>query len=319
MMELSEGLRERIFELTGFTRANKIDRGYSFEDKYLLEGGDGRKFMLRITRLARKEDAGRKEEEFRLINEARRYCSLVPKTHYFGVSGDDGLCYLILDYICGADGEEALPGLSRKEQYELGLDAGRELRNLHGMNAPHFDHPWHERYSAKYARKCAIFDEMKVNPGIIDLKRISRFISGNSCHLECRRESFLHDDFHPANLIIGDGRLKGIIDFARYDWGDPVHDFVKLAYFSSDVSIPFAVGQIDGYNDGDVPGEFWKKYSLYSAMTIIPDIVWSFWYSREKGSPEQVERMWKRVNRVYLDHDGFSSGIPRWYLEFEGD
>lgn len=274
-MELFDRIRQKMFELIGFTQANRIDRGYSFEDKYLLEGGDGRMYLARITRLSRNGDAGQKEEEFRLMREARRYCSFVPKAHYFGVSDDESLCYMILDYIAGADGEETLPGLNRKDQYELGLDAGRALLKLHGMDAPLFNEPWHERISRKYARKCAIFDEMGIDPGIIDLERVSRFIQENIRHMRCNRESFLHDDYHPANLIICDGRLEGIIDFGRHDWGDPVHDFVKLAYFSRTVSIPFAAGQIDGYTGGEVPEQFWKKYSLYAAMTIIPDIVWS--------------------------------------------
>lgn len=318
-MELFDSIREEMFELTGCTRAKRIDRGYSFEDKYRLEGGDGRMYLARITSLSRNEDAGRKEEEFRLMHEARRYCSLVPEAYYFGVSDDESFCYMILDYIAGSDGEVMLPGLNRRDQYDLGLDAGRELLKLHNMDAPLCNESWHERVSRKYARKCAIFDEMGIDPGIIDLERVSSYISGNSHHLPCKRESFLHDDFHTANLILRDGELKGIIDFARYDWGDPVHDFVKLAYFSRNVSIPFAAGQIDGYNGGEVPEGFWKKYSLYAAMTIIPDIVWSYWYSWERGSPEQVERMWERVHRVYLDHDGFSSEIPQWYVDFYDD
>lgn len=315
-MDLFDRIRENIFELTGFSHVEKIDRGYSFEDKYRLEGGDGRSYLARITRLSRNEDAGRKEEEFRLMREARRYCSLVPKAHHFGVSDDESLCYMILDYIAGADGEEVLPLLGHTEQYNLGLDAGRELLDLHGMDGPRLTDPWHERLFQKYARKCAIFDEIEVDSGIIDLERVSQFIRENVRHMRCNRESFLHDDFHPANLIISDGRLKGIIDFNRRDWGDPVHDFVKLAYFSRNVSIPFAAGQIDGYTGDEVPEEFWKKYSLYAAMTIIPDIVWSHRYSKMAGSPEQVEHMWERVGRVYIDHDGFSSEISRWYLDF---
>jgi aminoglycoside phosphotransferase (APT) family kinase protein len=316
-MEQFEKIQEIIFELTGFSEVNKIERGYSFENKYLLNGGDGRNYLLRISQLTQKADAESKEEEFNLIKRVRRYSSLVPKAYFFGISDDDSLCYMVLDYIHGADGEEAIMDLNRDQQYELGLDAGNELVKLHGMNAPFNIGLWHERFPLKYARKCAIFDKMNINTRIIDMEKLSCFVSEHDCHMKCRRQSFLHDDYHLANLIIRDGRLHGIIDFNRHDWGDPVHDFVKLAYFSSAVSIPFSAGQIDGYNGGEVSAEFWKKYSLYLAMAIIPDIVWSHWYSKEKGSPEQVERMWERVNRVYLDHDGFSEEIPQWYMDFK--
>ncbi|KQC05247.1 MAG: hypothetical protein APR53_08200 [Methanoculleus sp. SDB] len=104
--------------------------------------------------------------------------------------------------------------------------------------------------------------------------------------------------------------------FRHHDWGDPIHDFVKLAYFSRAVSIPFAAGQIDGYTGGEVPASFWNKYALYAAMSIIPDVVWSHWYAETAGSPEQVDYMWERVERVSRDHDGFTEDIPRWYRKY---
>ncbi|MCZ3365579.1 MULTISPECIES: aminoglycoside phosphotransferase family protein [Methanobacterium] len=37
-----------------------------------------------------------------------------------------------------------------------------------------------------------------------------------------RPNIFQHDDFHAGNIIINNNKeLTGIIDFNRYDWGDP--------------------------------------------------------------------------------------------------
>lgn len=36
--------------------------------------------------------------------------------------------------------------------------------------------------------------------------------------------------------------------FNRMNWGDPIHDFLKAGMFSSEVSIPFSIGQIKGYH-----------------------------------------------------------------------
>lgn len=315
-MELFETIQEQIFAVTGYTQVTKIAKGYSFDHKYLLEGGDGRDYLLRITPLTPQVERIHKEEEFRLIEDVGRYSSYVPRAYSFGVSRDESFCYMLLDYMHGRDGEEAILGLSRDEQYRLGLDAGRELLNLHRLKAPRRLGPWRERFSAKYARKCSVFDEMHISTGRIDIEHLAAYIAENDCNLACPEQSFLHDDYHPANLIVQDGRLHGIIDFNRHDWGDPVHDFVKLAYFSRAVSIPFAAGQIDGYAGGAVSCAFWKKYALYAAMSIIPDIVWSHWYAEKTGSSEQVALMWERVERVYIDHAGFASEIPRWYREF---
>ena len=315
-MERFEAILAQVCASTGCTEVEKIERGYSFDHKYRLHGGDGRDYLLRITPLAEGAERAGKEDEFHLIEEAGRYSACVPRAHHFWVSGDGRLCSMLLDYMDGTDGEEALPAMSPDEQYRVGLDAGREILNLHRMAAPAGIGPWQERFAAKYARKCAVFEAMELPCGPVDTDRLAAAIADNARYLTCPKQTFLHDDYHPANLIVADGRLTGIIDFNRHDWGDPVHDFVKLAYFSRAVSIPFAAGQIDGYTGGEVPAVFWKKYALYAAMSVIPDIVWSHWYAEKAGAPEQVDLMWERVEQVWRDHDGFTEDIPRWYREY---
>lgn len=309
-------IEDRIREVVDYSSAEKIDKGFSFEKKYLLSGPGEKSYVVRISAADGEEHIERKRAEFDVIRRLGKYSSIVPGACSFGTSGDGKSCYMILEYMEGLDLEDSIGSLGEDEQYEIGLQAGRELFNLHRLDAPRFPSSWHERYSAKYTRKCEVFDEYALDPVIIDMGRLSRYILENESCMRCRRETFLHDDYHPANLIATDGRLSGIIDFNRYDWGDPVHDFVKLAYFSSAISIPFSAGQVDGYNGGDVPFEFWKKYALYTAMTIVPDMVWSHWYSGQTGSPDEIERMQERVKRVWLDHDGFNEDIPGWYRDF---
>lgn len=314
-LEMIDDLARGIVD---YSRAERIEKGFSFERKYLLYGTDGREYIMRVAAAGGDDEIKRKNTEFDVIHRLVEFSSLVPRTYSFGTLEDGAgrSCYMILEFIPGSDLEEMLPKLGEEEQYELGLQAGRELAKLHRLDAPVFSDKWHVRYSRKYARKCEVFDEFRLDPGMIDMSLLSRFIIDNGEYMRCRREAFLHDDYHPANLVVSDGRLAGIIDYNRYYWGDPVHDFVKLAYFSSAISVPFSAGQIDGYNGANVPCEFWKKYSLYAAMTIVPDMVWSHWYSRQTGSPGEIGRMMKRVEKVWLDHDGFSEEIPGWYRDF---
>jgi aminoglycoside phosphotransferase (APT) family kinase protein len=309
-------IEEEIRAAVDYSRAERIEKGFSFEKKYLLSGSGGSSCIARICKINSEEVLARKREEFNLIRRLHGYSSLVPEAYLFGVSGDGRSCYMVLEYVQGLDLEEVMPHFSGEEQYELGLQAGRELLNLHRMDAPRFPAEWHERYSWKYARKWARFSESGIDTGVINIEQLSCFISENEQYMRCPRETFLHDDFHPANLIADDGRLAGIIDFNRYDWGDPAHDFVKVAYFSSKISVPFSVGQIDGYNGGNVPDEFWKKYSLYTAMMVIQDMVWSHWYAEQTGSPGEIERMQERTERVWFDHDCFKDEVPGWYHEF---
>ncbi|NLA99924.1 MAG: phosphotransferase [Methanomicrobiales archaeon] len=102
------------------------------------------------------------------------------------------------------------------------------------------------RFSIRYRHDCPRL------PGI-DRARLSRYIQENIPCIRDAGRTFLHGDHRPANLIVRGGRLTGIIDLNRYDWGDPVHDFLKTAFFTRATSIPFSVGQIDGYHEGAVP------------------------------------------------------------------
>ena len=60
--------------------------------------------------------------------------------------------------------------------------------------------------------------------------KIIKFIDENEMYLQNRPNRFQHDDFHLENIIVRDGKYVGVVDFNGYDWGDPLHDFVKLHY-----------------------------------------------------------------------------------------
>lgn len=52
---------------------------------------------------------------------------------------------------------------------------------------------------------------------------------------------YMHGDFHPGNLIyMRDGTI-GVIDFNRWEVGDPYEEFYKLESFGVEVSIPYCI------------------------------------------------------------------------------
>lgn len=308
----------QVRALTGYTAVRSIPKGFSFEQKYVLSGADTKRYLLRIAPLSDPGVLPYKLAEFEVIRRLRNSSSLVPGAHAFGTSDDRSLCFMVLDFMEGTDGEAALGGLAPQDQYRLGVQAGRELKRLHVMPAPADLLDWYGAVSAKYARKAAAFDALGLRLPGIDRMCLSRYIRENISCIHGAGRTFLHGDYHPANLIVRDGRLTGIIDFNRYDWGDPVHDFLKTAFFTRAISIPFSVGQIDGYHEGSVPELFWKKYAVYCALTIVPDLLWAHDYARKCGSPDEIGRSEARVRRVYADHQGFATDIPCWYREYEG-
>lgn len=48
----------------------------------------------------------------------------------------------------------------------------------------------------------------------------------------------------------------GLIDFNRLEFGDPLFDLAKIGFFTTEVSIPFARGNILGYIDKEEVTDF---------------------------------------------------------------
>ncbi|MFH0967790.1 MAG: aminoglycoside phosphotransferase family protein [Methanobacteriota archaeon] len=314
-MESDAMMMDHIRKYIEFSEIIPISKGYSIDQKYLLIAAHGEKYLVRVTESDDFRVLTAKRDQFGLIRELRQYSSLVPEAYHFWISDSVTSCVMILEYIDGDDGEESLNSLSRENQYEIGYQAGEELKKLHHLAAPPETPPWHLQKQRKYKWYCNSFQQMppelaEVDPGVIDAV-IKKYLH----HMKDTSQTFQHDDYHPANLIIRNGRMSGIIDFNRCDWGDPIHDFYKVAYFTRSISIPFAKGQIDGYYQGSVPPDFWERYILYCAMSIIPDLVWSGRYADRTGSQSELEKSIQRIRIIYEDHNGFSSTIPRWYTK----
>ncbi len=302
----------QIRDIIDFVDIIPISKGYSSDLKFLLTTKSSRRYLARITLSDNISELRAREEQYNRLKELRQFSLLVPEPHRFRLADDGRSCLMILDYIDGEDGEEALCMMSSEDQYKVGYQAGEELRKLHQYPAPSEAPSWHLMKKRKYEWYYAKFAQSPVKVAEINLDRIQKYVRAHLHLMEGIIQTFQHDDYHPANLIIHKGHLNGIIDFNRSDWGDPIHDFYKIALFTRHVSIPFARGQIDGYWSGSIPSDFWNRYALYCAMSIVPDLVWSERQSRQTGSDE-LDRSIKRVLAMVIDHDGFSRTIPGWY------
>ncbi|MGM0835716.1 MAG: aminoglycoside phosphotransferase family protein [Bacillota bacterium] len=138
--------------------------------------------------------------------------------------------------------------------------------------------------------------------------KIINFIEENKHLLKKRPNQFQHDDFHLGNIIVKNNKYAGVIAFDNFDWGDPLHDFVKVALFQRELSVPFSIGQIKGYFNNDVPEDFWMLYSIYAAMVIFSSVVWSL-----RFVPDQINEMIERLHNILEDHKEFELIMPNRY------
>lgn len=312
-MTIRPDIYSEIQQYIDILHIEPVCKGYSDDKKYLLTAKSGERLLLRITESNDTQKLSERKEMYTLMDILSRYSSLVPRSRACWISHDTHSCMMIHGYMEGDDGEESLHRYDQDIQYNIGYHAGIELKKLHQLAAPATLSSWYDRKKQKHERYCDVCDREHLKPEKLDLEPVHRYIADNIHLMKDVSQTFQHDDYHPANLIINNGRLTGIIDFNRYDWGDPIHDFYKLAYYSRTLSIPFSRGQIDGYFNGNIPSDFWRRYALYNAMSIIPSIVWSSRMASRKEFRDELEKAIVYIKTLIDDHQGFTSMIPHWY------
>lgn len=297
-------VHRHIASLRHITKLQTINKGFSFDGKYFLyTDGTVPVYVLRTASITQSE---KKQREFEVIRSVFAQGVTTSEPIQFGIIEELALCYMVLGYVNGEDAAELLPALTSDEQYQIGVEAGRQLLLMHRLDPPGGLEAWDKRRSAKHYRQLAAYRECGVK--IEQEERVIQFVEANLKQLADRPSKFQHYDFHPSNLLIDNRGYSGVIDFNRFDWGDPYHDFMKIAYFSRQVSVSFSIGQIDGYFNEEIPERFWKLYALYTALTLFPNITWTL-----EVVPDQLESMQERNRIVMEDHSGFDKVIPAWY------
>lgn len=246
-----EQIKEQIPLIHDCINIFKINKGFSADEKYVIVQQDNSKLLLRIFDI---HDYHVKKQEYEVLQSMERYHVSCSKPIQIGKLGNKG--YMLTSYIEGRDAEEELLHYSSVEQFRVGREAGYELRKMHQYVAPRTISSWYVRKVEKHKRYIAAYLE-----GSIRMKndsQIMKFIDDNIHLMKQRPNLFQHDDFHLANIIVYDKKFAGVIDFNRFDWGDPIHEFLKVGIFSREISIPFSIGQIKGYwNDAEPDQYFW--------------------------------------------------------------
>ena len=105
------------------------------------------------------------------------------------------------------------------------------------------------------------------------LYEVITYIEENRYLLSNRPQCFQHGDYHIGNMMLEDGSLI-IIDFDRYDYGDPWEEFNRIVWCAK-VSPIFASGLVNGYFDHKVPYEFWRLLALYISSNMLSSIPWA--------------------------------------------
>ena len=281
-----------------------VNKGWSSDRKYRIRTLSGESLLLRLSGIERRDE---KEREFQIIERYSRLGFEMSRPIEFGVCDEGRSVYMLLSWVGGRDLEAALPRLPEREQYLLGRRAGDILKRIHAVPVSPEDAPARTKKEKKLIQLSRYEHSDLRIPG--DESAI-QYVKDNIDQIWKAPPVYTHGDFHPGNLIYMDGGDIGVIDFNRWEVGDPYEEFYKLQSFGREISVPYCVGQIDGYFDDDVPPGFWSANAVYVAQASLYSIKWA-----EPFGKADIDSMVRRAKAAFDDFDCFRRTVPKWYTE----
>ncbi|MBC1355260.1 phosphotransferase [Listeria welshimeri] len=280
---------------------HEIKKGFSVDRKYQVD----KKYLVRVFP---KELLLERKKEFELLQALHSIVPYVPQAFEFGYFNGEG--YMIIAFLNGGDGEFGMDDLSDLEQFEAGFLAGEVLRKMHALPLEVPKMNWFDFQTAKHKQKSVELEELNLR--LPFLMEADRFINDNIARLKDRPICMQHGDFHPANIILNHKKFAGIIDFNRLEFGDPLVDLAKIGFFTTEVSVPFAQGNMLGYIKEQEIAGFWELYALYTAMHIVAAVSWA-----ARDTSRNLEKIISYAAKTAVSHANFQQVIPNWMHEEE--
>ncbi|SHI61154.1 aminoglycoside phosphotransferase family protein [Lutispora thermophila] len=277
-----------------------ITKGWSEDKKYCAIGADGTKYLLRIFP---RKNYNRKKVEFEMMQQVAALGVPMCQPIEFGTCDD--VVYSLHSWIDGKDAEEKITYFPDKEQYVYGLEAGRILKKIHSIPALLIQESWENRFNGKIDRNIKMYSEcpIKYEKGQVFIY----YINANRQLLKYHPQCFHHGDYHIGNMMIdNDGNLQ-IIDFNRYDYGDPWEEFNCIVWSAQKAPL-FASGILDGYFDNDVSLDFWRLLILYISSNTLSSISWAVSFGQK-----ELDTMINQATDVFNWYDSLKNPVPTWY------
>jgi len=281
-----------------------LDKGYSADDKYVLRSRSGADYLLRISDIAEEQV---RRANFETLSQLWARGIACPQPVCFDTHPGKAVCFMVLTYIPGDCARDALPKMRPAEQYAVGHQAGEELAKIHRALTPADRVDDYAIRGDKHARHQRFVQESGFSFRGQD--RAERYVAAHLGLLRDRPTTFRHGDYHPGNLVVQGDALVGVVDFNRCDWGDPIDDFYKIAFFGAPLSPEYARGQVTGYFGGEPPDGFWRLYNLYVAVVLPADIVWT-----QQHYPQDLSASLELIELITSTHDFEGGGPPAWWI-----
>lgn len=290
-----------ILNFDTFVKVEPIHKGWSSDKKYYVETKDGELLLLRVSDISAYEE---KQQEFDILKKMATTGMKMSLPISFGVCENGKSVYQLLTWCDGEEAKEALFRLSDAEQYAFGLKAAGILKQMETIDYKPASLEWTKSYQERAERYIELYRKCGYTFNGDEL--IISYLQEQKHCIGERPTALMHEDFQTDNMVISpDGELS-IIDFQMCGVADP-YLVMTGAGVSAMYSIPFAMGQIDGYFSKTVPEDFWEKYSYY----MLAEMLYAFTVG-VKMDEEREETLHMFDDEVEgIKHN--RSYIPTWY------
>lgn len=289
-----------FYQQHAITQTIPLTKGWSKDQKYILENKQGEKFLLR---LSDPSSYDQKQQQWQALKQIETLHLNCPLPLAFGRLGN-GQVYLILSYLSGVEGIQAIHDLSDQEAYQMGREAGQILEAIHHLAIPQTYPSWWQSYQVKIVKKIEALQQCPYS--LPDQESFIQYYKEHCDLMQKRPLALTHGDFHLGNMVIDHGQL-GIIDFNKLGIADPYDDFKPFCWNVME-SPAFESGMIDGYFHDHVPNDFFKILKFYTCESLISQLPWAVRF----GSQE-IETALKVAAHQMDWYDHMKRDIPTWY------
>lgn len=276
-----------------------VTKGWSGDQKFQVTGADGVSFLLRISP---KERLEARRALFEVLQQVAALGIPMCRAVEMGLCSEG--VYMLHTWIDGEDLRERLPAFSLQRQYHLGYQSGQVLKKIHSIPAPPGQEDWEQRFNRKIDRK--IWDYQACGLRYPGDEALLNYLAKNRHLLAGRPQCFQHGDYHEGNMMLSGTDLV-IIDFDRFDCGDPWEEFNRIVW-SAALSPAFATGQVRGYFEGEPPRLFWQLLALYIASNTLGSLPWAIPFGQG-----EIDVMQKQAAQVLSWYQGMNNPVPSWY------
>ncbi len=198
-----------------------------------------REFLLRVSETPMTLE----QEKFRRV----AALNFVPKIVHTGTLLQEGglIYYTLLTFLPGDDFVIAYPQTTQAQQKQLGEDIARFLDALQACTGLHYDiglyvptlpqyfGTWREGHQKYWERLKQETKKIPLKPDSIQVfKRAFEFLQASAAGLDFQSgPKLLHNDFHPKNILLHQGKFSGVIDWECSQFGEADFELCHLIHW----------------------------------------------------------------------------------------